>query len=261
MADTVQFRVDAAGIGVVTINRPEVRNALDHEAMQALAEAVASAEQTANLRALVLTGAGGQAFIAGGDVRALHSHLSEADALAQHDLMAGTLDRMAALPVPVIAALEGATRGGGCEVALACDLRIAAEDATLGFAQIHMAVTPGWGGAGRLIELVGYARAMDLLLTGRVLSAGDALAMGLVDRLCPPGKALEAARRLAGDIARQPGLAVRGIKAVLRGHLTLPPRAARARERETFARLWASPDHAEASAAFLEKRNPASRSG
>lgn len=261
MSELIRYEQQANGIVVVTINRPEVRNALNWAAMHALADAVARAEADPTLRALILTGAGGKAFISGGDVRDLHGDVSEAAGLRQHDLMATTLDRLAALPVPVIAALEGATRGGGCEVALACDLRLAAEDATLGFAQISMAVTPGWGGAGRLIALVGYARAMELLLTGHIISAQEALTLGLINDVCPSGEALRCALSLAEQIARAPRLAVRGVKEVLRGHLTLPAEAARAHERQVFARLWAGADHAEASTAFLEKREPNFRDG
>jgi enoyl-CoA hydratase/carnithine racemase len=259
MAGEVLYGVDPGGIGVITFNRPAVRNALNWAAMHALGEAVAQAEADESLRALILTGAGSGAFISGGDLRDLHSAVREEDGLRQHDLMAGILGRLARLPVPVIAAMEGATRGGGCEVALACDLRVAAEDATLGFVQISMAVTPGWGGALRLYRQVGYAQAMDLLLTGRILTAHEALALGLVQVLCSPGRALEAARAVAAQIGANPPLAVRGIKAVLRGYATLPEPEAAAQERAVFGRLWASADHAEASSAFLEKRPPVFR--
>ncbi len=260
-SEVVRYEQHSDCIAVITINRPQVRNALNWAAMHALADAIVRAEGDPRLRVLVLTGAGGKAFISGGDVRDLHGDISEAAGLRQHDLMSTTLERLAALPIPVIAALEGATRGGGCEVALACDLRLAAEDATLGFAQISMAVTPGWGGAGRLMALVGYARAMDLLLSGRVVGAQEALALGLVNRLCPSGEALQCALALAEQLACAPRLAVRGVKEVLRGYLTLPTEEARARERQIFAHLWASTDHAEASAAFLEKREPNFRHG
>lgn len=256
MSDLVFYERSAAGVGVITVNRPEVRNALNRAAMRAFASAVVQAENDAGLRVLIVTGAGGQAFISGGDVRDLHAEPTQTAALRQHDLMVSTLTRLAGLPVPVIAAIEGPARGGGCEVALACDLRIIAEDATLGFAQISMAVTPGWGGAARLFALVGYARAIDLLLTGRVVTAQEALTLGLVNYLCPLGKALHMAVMVGEHIAAMPPLAVRGIKDVLRGYLTLPAEAARAREREVFARLWASADHIEASAAFLQKREP-----
>jgi enoyl-CoA hydratase len=262
MSDEVTYDLEPNGIGLITLNRPAVRNALNWAAMQALHDCVAAAEADANatagsgLCALIVTGEGGQAFTSGGDIRDLHGTLTEDDGLRQHDLMTGTMDRLANLPVPVIAALEGATRGGGCEIALACDLRMAAEDATLGFAQVLMGVTPGWGGAGRLVRLVGYALAMEILLTGRPITAPDAFLVGLVNRLTPPGKALLTAHRFAAAIAGGPVEAARGIKEVLRGYVNLPPDAARACERSVFARLWAGPDHAEASAAFIEHREP-----
>ncbi len=262
MSDEVTYQLEPNGIGVITLNRPAVRNALNWAAMQALRDSVAVAEVDTNrdadpgLRVLIVTGEGGRAFTSGGDIRDLHSTLTEDDGLRQHDLMTGTMDRLANLPVPVIAALEGATRGGGCELALACDLRLAAEDATLGFAQVLMGVTPGWGGAGRLIRLVGYALSMEILLTGRPITAPDAFLIGLVNQLTPPGKALLTARRFSAAIAGGPVETVRGIKEVLRGYVNLPPEAARARERSVFARLWAGPHHAEASSAFVEDREP-----
>jgi methylglutaconyl-CoA hydratase len=255
MAEPVMFELDSSGIATLVIQRADVRNALNWGAMHALGESVAKAHAVQGLRAVILTGAGGKAFISGGDLRELKD-MTEEDGLRQHDLMTGILGQLAALPVPVIAAMEGAARGGGCEVALACDLRIAAEDATLAFAQISMAVTPGWGGARRLFHLTGYSRAMDLLLTGRAITAQEALELGLVNLISPPGGALDAARALAEELAAGPLLGVRGVKEVLRGYLTMPEDAAMTRERLTFAQLWASADHGEAVAAFLEKRSP-----
>lgn len=256
MSDLVTFELNPDGVAVLTVNRPDVRNALNWDAMHALGEAVAQAADASHLRALIITGAGGKSFISGGDLKNLQHSLSEEEGLRQHDMMSAILDRLAALPVPVIAAMEGATRGGGCEVALACDLRIAADDATLAFAQISMAVTPGWGGAQRLFYLVGYSRAMDLLLSGRVVEADEALAMGLINRTAAPGWVLDTARTLAAELIQGPPLAIWGVKQVLRGYMTMPEDAARARERLTFGQLWGSADHAEASAAFVEKRNP-----
>jgi enoyl-CoA hydratase len=255
MTDIVTFE-QSDNIAVVTINRPRVRNALNWDAMYALSAAVDRAVESPDLRAIVLTGAGQRAFISGGDLRDLHGKMTQNDGFRQHDVMTVTLDRLAALPMPIIAALNGAARGGGCEVALACDLRVAAEDATLGFAQIGMGVTPGWGGAKRLFELIGYSQAMDLLLTGRVIEAQEALTLGLVNRIAGPGDALAGALALAEEIAAMPPLAARGVKEVLRGHLTLPKDRAVVLERSVFGRLWATADHAEASTAFLEKRSP-----
>lgn len=255
MPDPIHLELNPHGVATLTIHRPEVRNALNRDAMDALRGAVERLETTSGLRAVIVTGADGT-FISGGDVHDLHADTSAQAGIDQHDLMAGTLDRLAALPVPVIAAIEGAARGGGCEVALACDLRILAEDATLAFAQVNMAVTPGWGGAERLYRLVGYSRALDLLLTGRVIEGQEAIMLGLANYMCPSGRALHMAHMLAEGLANGPTQAIRGIKDVMRGYLADLPEVARARERAIFGRLWASADHAEASAAFVEKRAP-----
>lgn len=243
------------GITIITVNRPRVRNALDVETMHALDDTVSALSERTDLTAVILAGAEGT-FISGGDVRDLHGDTSEDAGLRQHDLMAGLLTRLSGLPVPVIAAMEGATRGGGMEVALACDIRLAAANATFGFAQVRMAVTPGWGGAARLFDAVGYSQALDLLLTGRTFDAEEALALGLIQRIVPPGRALDTALALADSLADLPPLALTGIKTVLAAYRDRPLAEARALERTQFARLWASADHAEASSAFLEKRRP-----
>ncbi|NDJ36755.1 MAG: enoyl-CoA hydratase/isomerase family protein, partial [Chloroflexi bacterium] len=161
MSELILYEVDSDGIGLITVNRPEVRNALNWAAMEQLADVVQRAEADDDLRVLLMTGQGRKAFIAGGDLRDLHNYKTREDAYRQHDLMADTMARLTRMPVPVIAALEGATRGGGCEVALAADIRVAASDATLAFSQVRMGLTPGWGGARRLYSLVGYRTAMD----------------------------------------------------------------------------------------------------
>ena len=254
MTPTALLNIDSYGTALLTINRPDVRNALNWDAMHAMREMVEHLQAEPNVRVVIVAGAGDKAFISGGDLRDLHSAVSEDDALRQHDLMAGTLNLLSALPVPVIAAIEGAARGGGCEVALACDLRIAASDATLGFAQIDMAVTPGWGGAGRLFDLVGYAHALNLLLTGKTLDAQEAYHIGLINEICAAGRARDTALRLAETLRAKPPLALRGVKELLQGYRSMPRDAARARERSLFASLWATEDHGEGSSAFLEKR-------
>ncbi|NDJ51945.1 MAG: enoyl-CoA hydratase/isomerase family protein [Chloroflexi bacterium] len=256
MSDTVLFELHTNGVGVITINRPEVRNAINWEAMSALSKRVTEAEAIENLHAIILTGAGTKAFISGGDIKDLHTTPTREDAYQQHDLMTATLGRLAELRIPVIAAMEGATRGGGCEVALACDLRIAAQDATLGFAQIKMGLTPGWGGARRLLSLVGYARATEILLTGATLTAPEAHVLGIVNHVTPKGEAFNVAMAMAERILNGPKRAIRGVVEVLRTHITQPYAEAVAREREVFASLWETDDHHEASSAFIEGRKP-----
>ncbi len=241
------------GVGLLMVNRPHVRNALNWEAMAAFAQAVEQAHATPALRALVVTGAG-RAFVAGGDLKVLAAHPSADDGRRLSAAMTHTLARLEALPCPTIAAVNGPARGGGSEIALACDLRVLAEDADLGFVQIEQALTPGWGGGQRLLRLVGYSRALELLLEGRVLDAATAHRWGLANRLAPPGQALEVALAWAREIAARPPHTVQAIKALLRGGVTLPPAAAAALEHALFPPLWANETHHRAVQRFLERR-------
>ncbi len=249
----VQFKDVSESVSILQINRPRVRNALDWDAMEMFAAAVEQAHARAGLRALILTGAG-EAFIAGGDLRALHTTPGEADGWRLTRLMTRALNRLEALPCPVIAALNGPARGGGAEIALACDLRVVDENADLSFAQITLGLTPGWGGGQRLLRLVGYSRALEWLVTGQVLTPSEMLTSGLVNRVAPAGQALAAARELAERIAQHAPEAVGALKRLLRGGLELPPALAAAQEQSLFPSLWASPFHHQAVARWLERR-------
>ena len=238
-------------IGVLTVHRPHVLNALSWEAMQAFGDAVEAA-RTADLRALVVTG-GGRAFIAGGDLKQLADYPTEADGRRMSRLMTRALQNLEALPFPTIAAVNGPARGGGSEVALACDLRILAENADLGFVQVAWFVTPGWGMGQRLLRLVGYSRALEWLLTGKVLSPQEAQEHGLANRVVPAGQALEAALALAREIAALPPDVSQGIKSVLRAGVTLPPATAARLEHDVFPPLWAAREHVEAVLRFARR--------
>jgi enoyl-CoA hydratase len=189
-------------------------------------------------------------------LRALHDAVSEADGARLVAGMTETLNRLAALPFPVIAAIDGAARGGGAEIALSCDLRIMASDATIGFVQISLGLMPGWGGARRLWQQVGYSRALLWLTTGAVLTAEEAKQHGRVEELAPPGKALPAALELAERIAAQHPPAVRAIKRTLRNYAenVTPPWAAQA-ERDAFPPLWADAYHLRAVEQFLQRKS------
>ncbi len=242
------------GVAQITVARPRVRNALDWETMEAFAAAVHTLEGAADVRAAVLCGAGGT-FLSGGDLRALHGAVTEAEGARLVRVMSDALDALEALPFPVIAALDGAARGGGAEVALACDVRLMAEDATLGFVQISLGLMPGWGGAGRLLRTVGYGRALLWLTTGRILTAEEACRHHLVEQLAPPGGALPAALDLAQRIAERHPPAVRAIKRTLRAHLasaSLPE--AVAVERAAFLPLWTDEYHLQAVERFLARK-------
>ncbi|MBT3391859.1 MAG: enoyl-CoA hydratase/isomerase family protein [Chloroflexi bacterium] len=240
-------------IFLLEVSRPERRNALNWESMAAFAKAIEAAHAQPDLQALILTGSG-STFIAGGDLKALHNAVSEADGKRLSQMMSHALNRLEALPCPVIAAINGPARGGGAEIALTCDLRIVAENASLGFVQISLGLTPGWGGGQRLLHLVGYSRAMEILLTGRILPADELLTLGLCNRVVPEQQALDSALGLARQIAARPPEAVRAIKQLLRNGLTLPPTMAAAHEQALFPPLWASDAHHQAVEHWFRQR-------
>lgn len=240
-------------VWVLTINRPEVRNAMARQTLEELDLALAEVESAPDCRALIVTGAKGH-FVAGGDLRELQQ-LTDPEAVRSWSTHAkAVLSRLESLPVPVIAAIEGNAVGGGCELALACDLRIAGESARFKFWEIKMAVTTGWGGGRRLVNLVGKSRAMELLLTGESVNAVHAAEVGLVNHLVPDNHALQAAITLANHIAGQAPLAVREMKALLTEVETLSPAEADARETERFVRTWMSEDHVRAVDGYFQRR-------
>jgi enoyl-CoA hydratase len=239
-------------IALLTISRPETRNALGWREMEQFAEAVETAVAWPELRALVLTGSG-QAFISGGDLRELAGYPAAEDGRRLSATMTLALARLESLPCPVIAAVNGPARGGGTEIALACDLRVLSKDADLGFVQINLGLTPGWGGGQRLLRLAGYSRALEWLSSGRILSAGEALAAGLANRVVPPGRALDEALAIAQTIAVRPIEAVQAVKRLLRAGLTFAPGEAALREAAEFPMLWEADAHLKAVAAFLNR--------
>lgn len=246
------------GVAILTIDRPEVKNALSLPTIEALSEVVERLARDPSLRAVLVTGAGG-VFISGGDLKDFLS-LDDSEAgkrMARR--MQSVLARLEALEVPVIAAIEGVALGGGAEVALACDIRIASESARIAFRQVSLGIMVGWGGGQRLLRLIGRSRALRLLLTGVTLTAEEALQIGLVDEVVPAGEALQAALSLARRIAAQPEAAVRATKRALHYGGEMSREEAAAFEAECFGRLWGSPDHREAVAALMEKRTPVFR--
>lgn len=218
------------GLAVVTIDRPHARNAIALETMDQLEKALDAAE---GARALVITGAGDRAFVSGGDLKELAAIRTEEDASDMAWRMRSICDRIAAFPCPVIAALNGHALGGGAEVAMAADIRLAADDITIGFTQVALAIMPAWGGAERLVSLVGYSKALLLAGTGTVLDAAEAERVGLVDRVCPRESFDDEWRAVARSLASRPA---GEIKRVMAGVAATEAVAA-------FARLWVSDEH------------------
>ena len=241
---------------VLTLNRPDQRNALSHELFLLLRETIAEARNDASVRSLVLTGAGDRAFCAGADIRAMQKMGLDAArewSLLGHAVFAALED----LPKPVIAAINGVALGGGCELALACDFRFMAETAQLGQPEIKLGLMPGWGGTQRLPRIVGEALAKDLVLTGRLMAADEARRAGLINGVAEDGASvLEVALVYAQQFASLPPLAVAAAKHAIDRGADLPLAAANTLEAEQFSRLFGTRDGAEGMAAFLEKRAP-----
>lgn len=240
---------------VLRLNRPDMGNAIDSHLAQALLEQLDLCEGDASLRAIVITGSGDRFFCTGGDVKAYAKLESAAELERVFGLMREVCDRLERLPCAVIAAINGYAVGGGAEMSLACDLRVAQESAQIGFPQSRLGLIPGWDGAGRLVRTVGRSRAARLLFSGLRVSAREAHAMGLVDEVAADGQALATALALADTVAEVAPLSLAAIKDVLRDGATSDS-SARGAAREAFSRLWFTEDHKEAERAFAEKRAP-----
>ena len=243
-------------VGLVTVNRPDVHNALNLETIRELRELCHRLRDEDRLRALVLTGSGDRTFLAGGDLREFQQIRTAEAARGMIATMKEVTDLLAAFPWPTIAAVNGLAVGGGCETAIACDFRVASETADLGFRQIKVGLMSGWGGGPRLIHLVGRSRALRMMLTGELVKARDALAMGLVDEVVPPGRVVERALELGRTIAGNAPLAVRAYKRLANLTVRVPLDEAIAFEAELFGPVWVSEDHEECVRAFFEKRPP-----
>lgn len=251
------LRLERVGAVVtLTVDRPAVRNALDTATIRELGGVLATLEDDDGLLAVVVTGAGDDTFIAGGDLKALQAIEGAEAGRRMARLTQRVLARLEGLEVPVIAAVNGAAYGGGVEVAAACDIRIAAENACFGFRQIQMGIMPAWGLSQRLPRLVGRAQALDLLLSGRTISAREAREIGFVQRVVPAGEAGKAALELAQAIAANPPLSVRLIKQAVHAGREGAGDGGQALEAALFGLTWGSQDHDEAVRAFFEKRPP-----
>lgn len=238
-------------LGTITINRPEARNALSKTVLREIRAALEDFAVRADVGAVVFTGAGEKAFIAGADITQLVNY-TLADGLAAQ--MARLYDYLEDYEKPTIAAVNGFALGGGNELAMACDIRIAAESARFGLPETNLGVLPGAGGTQRLTRLVGKGRAVELILTGRIFGAREAKDMGLVTDVVPDAGLLDAARALADTIMAKGPLAVRLAKLVIKTGAETDQRTGLVIERLAQSLLYTTADKREGAAAFIEKR-------
>jgi enoyl-CoA hydratase/carnithine racemase len=239
-------------VGIVTLDRPERRNALSPEVMGELALAVEELDGDPRVHCIVIAGSG-EVFAAGADIKAM-SERSFQDALESSTIT--FWNRLAACRTPMIAAVSGFALGGGCELALMCDMIVASETAEFGQPEITLGIIPGGGGTQRLARVIGKQRAMELVLTGRRIDAKEALRLGFVNKVSPKRDWLDDAKELAGVIARRPPLAVKLAKQAVLAAEETSLTAGLANERRLFELAMATEDRVEGMRAFLEKRRP-----
>jgi enoyl-CoA hydratase len=243
-------------IATVTFNRPKILNALSEATMRELSAAIDELDQNPHVRCIVLTGAGDKAFVAGADINELRAIGTAADGAAFARRGQATLFKIEDLDKPVIAAINGYALGGGCELAMACDIRIAADSAKLGQPEISLGIIPGYGGTQRLTRLVGKGRAKWLILTGEMITAHEALRIGLVDMVVPDAQLMDKAREVAKTIAAKAPLAVAWAKRSINIGSETDLVTACAYEASQFGLVCGTNDRIEGTSAFLEKRPP-----
>jgi enoyl-CoA hydratase len=244
-----------APLAYITINRPQAMNALSNALVEELDKALDLVEQDPELRALIITGAGEKAFMAGADI----NELKERDFLLgrqQTRRRQQVLNRIAEMKIPVIAAINGYALGAGLELAIACTLRVACEEAKLGSPEVNLAIIPGDGATQRLPRLIGFGRAMEMVLTGDFVDAQQAYNIGLVNKVVPKEELMEAAKKLATKIASKAPLAIQCAKEAVNRSMEVGIYEGLAHESYLHAYTCATEDKKEGVAAFLEKRKP-----
>ena len=251
--DYVKVEQDG-GIVTLTIDRQEKLNALDPQVVEEIGQALLEVESEGP-NAIIVTGAGEKSFVAGADITAM-SEMDPIEAKRFAEIGHAAMALLDKSPVPTIAAVNGFALGGGCEIALACDIRIAAENALFGFPEVGLGILPGMGGTQRLPRLIGPAFAKELIFTGRRIGAEEAKEMGLVNRVVPEGEALATAGEIAAEISANGPIAVRHAKAAANRSLDVDLISGLEYEADQFALLFATGDAKEGMGAFIERRKP-----
>jgi enoyl-CoA hydratase len=241
------------GVALVTVNRPKVLNALNMQTLDELRRAILDLKRDDSIRVVILTGAGEKSFVAGADINEL---ATQTPTSGRDHAMSGQhiLDLIEHMGKPVIAAINGFALGGGCELAMACTIRLAADTARLGQPEINLGIIPGYAGTQRLARLVGRGRALEILLTGDMLSAQEAYRLGLVNRVVPAAELMAEAKKLAATLAAKAPIAMRYILDAVHRGLDMPFAEAQTFEATLFGLVASTDDMREGTKAFLEKR-------
>jgi enoyl-CoA hydratase len=241
------------GVALVTVNRPKVLNALNMQTLDELRRAILDLKRDDSIRVVILTGAGEKSFVAGADINEL---ATQTPTSGRDHAMSGQhiLDLIEHMGKPVIAAINGFALGGGCELAMACTIRVAADTARLGQPEINLGIIPGYAGTQRLARLVGRGRALEILLTGDMLSAQEAHRLGLVNRVVPAAELMAEAKKLAATLAAKAPIAMRYILDAVHRGLDMPFAEAQTFEATLFGLVASTDDMREGTKAFLEKR-------
>ncbi len=245
----------AEGIAIITINRPEARNAVNKEIMVEALEALEDIKSDEGVRVVILTGAGEKAFSSGADIKAIRE-MSPPQAKEFSKIGQKLCSSLQNLEKPVIAAINGYALGGGLELAMACDLRIASEDARIGQTETNIGLIPGWGGTQMLPRLIGVTKAKELIFTGKIIDAKTAEQLGLVNMVVQSSKLKESARQLAVELASRAPVAIKVAKALINKGAEASLDAALALETEGFGVVASSEDLKEGISAYTEKRKP-----
>ena len=255
MTDAPVLYEVADHVATVTLNRPAVRNAMNTALREAMTERFTALAADDDVRVIIVTGAGDKAFSAGADIREFVAPLVPTRFRAERRRLdfRQVMDRC---PQPIIAAIRGIALGGGLELALACDVRIAGDDAVLGLTEVDLAIIPGGGGTQRLPRLVGRGKALEMILTAQRIDAAEALRIGLVERVVPAAEVMNAARTLARELAGKAPLALRYAKEAVVAGLELPLADGLRLEGDLSTLLRTTEDRLEGARAFLEKRKP-----
>jgi enoyl-CoA hydratase/carnithine racemase len=261
MNDAVRYeKISSEHLAILRIDRPEASNAVNTAVMEGLAAGLDAAATDSEVHVVILTGTGDRVFVAGGDLKEFHAELSDEETVYQKmSQMRRVLERIAHFPKPVIAAVNGAARGGGGEVASACHFRIGAETATVGFVQVKLGIAPGWGGGVLLQRIIGRQKALAMILRGDVIDALAAKELGFFDQICPQDELMHYARMYAQAIADNSPQAVQSLLAMMSEADTLPLAEAMERESRLCAQLWMTPEHDAAVNAFLNRKRRADK--